>query len=122
MIVIDSVGWIEFFSGGLRADRYEDYLEDLSAILTPSIILYEVYKKIKRDRSEGDALMAAAQIGKTQVVPLDEALCVSAADISLEFALPLADSIVYATALANGATVVTSDDHFKGLPEVEFIE
>lgn len=122
MIVIDSVGWIEFFSGGSRADRYEGYLEDLSSILTPSIVLFEVYKKIKRDRSEGDALIAAAQIGKTQVVSLDEALSISAADISLEFGLPLADSIVYATALANGATVITSDSHFKGLPGVEFIE
>lgn len=90
--------------------------------MTPSIVLYEVYKRLKRDASEASADAMAAEIGKTRVIPLDDQLALRAADVSLEFHLPMADAIVYATARAHEAMLVTSDSDFKDLPHVVFLK
>ena len=121
MIVVDSSGWIEFFTGGPNARRYGRYLEKPSDLVTPTIVLYEVYKLIKRERTEEEALLAAAQIQKTRVVPLSESLALTAADLSLERRLAMADAIVYATAQAEGAELVTGDRDLKGLPGVTYV-
>lgn len=121
MIIVDSIGWIEYFANGALADVYEKYLLDPDQIVTPSIIFYEVYKKVKRERGEENALTAAAQLMKTEIVPLDSNLALLAGDCSLSNSLPMADAIIYATALHKGCTVVTSDEHFKDLDNVIFI-
>src|SRR5712692_5780322 len=109
MIVVDSSGWIEFFTGGANAGAYESYLEKASQLVTPTVVLYEVYKLIKRERTEEEALLAVAQIQKTRLVPLSESVALAAADLSLELRLAMADSIVYATARAESAELVTGD-------------
>jgi predicted nucleic acid-binding protein len=121
MTLVDSSGWIEFFSGGENAGRYGSYLEELSEVITPAVVLYEVYKIVKRERTEEEALLAAAQIQKTRVVPLSESLALAAADVSLEFRLAMADAIVYATARVEDAELVTSDKDLRGLPGVTYI-
>lgn len=121
MYVIDSSGWIEHFTDGPNATRYRRYLRDLSKIITPTIVLYEVYKKIKRERSEEEALQAVALMQQTTIAGLDDSAALSAADISLKHTIPMADSIVYATALDFKCRVITSDMHFDGLEEVEYI-
>ena len=121
MIVVDSSGWIEYFTEGPNARRYGRYLEKPSDLVTPTIVLYEVYKLIKRERTEEDALLAVAQIQKTRVVPLSESLSLAAADLSLERRLAMADAIVYATAQAEGAELVTGDRDLKGLPGVTYL-
>jgi predicted nucleic acid-binding protein len=121
MILVDSSGWIDFFTDGGNAAKYGSYLEKPSEVLTPTIVLYEVYKLIKRERTEEEALLAAAQIQKTRIVPLSDSLALAAADVSLEFRLAMADSIVYATALAEDAELVTSDSDLRNLPGVTFL-
>src|SRR3989304_7528345 len=121
MFLIDSSGWIEFFTDGHLSKAYSKYLKDLSKIITPTIILYEVYKKIKRERTEEDALLAASLINRTTVVHLSESIALSAADLSLKHSLPMADAVVYATALEQGCKVVTGDAHFKNIELVVFI-
>lgn len=121
MIVVDSSGWVEYFTAGANAGKYGAYLEDAAEVATPSVVLYEVYKLVKRERSEEDALLAVAQMQKTRVVPLSESLALAAADVSLEFRLAMADAIVYATALAEGAELVTGDADLKGLPGVTYL-
>lgn len=121
MTLVDSSGWIEFFSGGENAGRYGSYLEEPSEVITPAIVLYEVYKIVKRERTEEEALLAAAQIQKTRVVPLSESLALAAADVSLEFRLAMADAIVYATARVENAELVTSDKDLRGLPGVTYV-
>jgi predicted nucleic acid-binding protein len=121
MILVDSSGWIEFFTGGANAGRYGAYLEKVSRLVTPAIVLFEVYKLVKRERTEEEALLAVAQIQKTRVVPLSESLALAAADLSLELRLAMADSIVYATAKAEDAELVTSDKDLGGLPGVTYI-
>jgi len=121
MIVVDSSGWIEFFTGGANAGRYGVYLEKTSEVVTPTVVLYEVYKLVKRERTEEEALLAVAQIQKTRLVPLSESLALAAADVSLEFRLAMADSVVYATARAENAELVTSDKDLQGLLGVTYI-
>jgi predicted nucleic acid-binding protein len=121
VILVDSSGWVEFFTDGDNAAKYGSYLKDSSNLLTPTIVLYEVYKLVRRERTEEEALLAAAQIQKTRLVPLSDSLALAAADVSLEFRLPMADSIVYATARAEDAELVTSDRDLRGLPGVTFL-
>ena len=122
MTLIDSSGWIEFFIDGSLAGAYARHLKHLQDIVTPSIVLYEVYKTVKRERGEEAALAAAAQMGKTQVVPLTDALALTAADVSLAHRLAMADAIVYATALAEGAHLITSDADLASLPGVTYLK
>lgn len=122
MLLIDSSGWIEFFTNGALSGEYSKYIKDPAKIITPTIVLYEVYKKIKRERSEEDALLAVSLINKTSIVPLSESIALLAADISLKHLLPMADAIVYATALEENCNIVTSDAHFNGLDRVVFLE
>lgn len=119
--VIDSVGWIAYFKGDPLAKSYRDYILEHSDIVCPSIVIYEVSKKIELQISRQAAAMAVAQLAKNHVVPLDQSMATSAARVSLAHGLAMADAIVYATALLVGATLLTSDAHFQGLPHVEFI-
>jgi toxin FitB len=118
MVIVDSSGWIEFFTDGPLSLEYAKYLKDVKTLVTPTIILYEVYKKIKRERTEEDALLAAGLMNRTSVIPLHESIAFLAADLSLKYSLPMADAIVYATAVEENCPVVTSDMHFKGLDNV----
>jgi predicted nucleic acid-binding protein len=119
--LIDSSGWLEVFRGGPHADRVARLLADPSEILTPTIAVYEVYKVLKRDASEEDALQAVAWMLRTNVVPLSETLALEAADTSLEHSLAMADAIVYATARSRGAELVTTDADLEGFPGVLFL-
>jgi predicted nucleic acid-binding protein len=121
VILVDSSGWIEFYTAGTNAGRYGRYLKDLSGVVTPTVVLYEVYKLVKRERTEEEALLAVAQIQKTRLVPLSESLALAAADVSLEFRLAMADAIVYATARAEGAELVTGDADLRRLPGVTYV-
>ncbi len=118
MNLVDSSGWLEFFTGGPLADKYLSYLEKTEELIVSALVIYEVYKKIKKERTEEEAILAAAHIGKAKVVALDETLAVSSADISLKHNLSMADAIIYATALQENAKLITSDRHFTGLKDV----
>jgi toxin FitB len=119
--VVDSSGWLEFFADGPLAESYAAHLADLAQVLTPAVVLYEVYRWLKRERGDEEALMAAAQLAKTQVVPVTATLALTAADLGLEHGLPMADSFIYATAVAAGAELVTSDADFASLPGVIYL-
>ena len=120
MTLVDSVGWIEFFTDGPLAGEYAKYLQKPSEVIVPTIVIYEVYKKIKHERSEEAALVAVATMQNARMVPLTDELSLSAADVSLSHRLAMADAIVYASALQEGAHVVTSDEDFKNLPYVTY--
>ena len=122
MKLVDSIGWIEFFTDGPLSNEYYTYLKEPATLLTPTIVLYEVYKKVKMERSEEEALVAAAQIAKTQMIPLTEQIALSAADLSIRYKLPMADAILYATGLSENARIITSDSHFEKLPGVTFLK
>jgi len=116
VVVVDSLGWIEFFTDGPKADAYARYLKDLQNVATPAVVVYEVYRKIRRERGEEMAKLCVAQMQKTRGIPIDQDLALRAADLSLEFSLAMADSFVLAAARALGAELITSDADFKGVP------
>jgi predicted nucleic acid-binding protein len=121
MLLVDSSGWIEFFADGPLAAEYAHHLKDPGRIVTPTIVLYEVYKKIKRERTEAEALTAISIMNRTKVVELTESVALLAADLSIMHGLPMADAIVYATALESGCKVITGDAHFRKLGSVVFV-
>lgn len=124
-ILIDSYGWIEYFGNGALASKYAEWVTRCNRgdCITPSIVLYEVYKRIKQEQGTRKALEAVAAIKNyTTVVDLNEKLAVDAAETALENGLGAADAVVKATADAFNAKIITSDLHFKGLPNVELIK
>lgn len=122
--MVDSCGWIEYFTGGALADKYEPHLVNASKQThrTPTIVLYEVYKRVKQELGEERATEACARIiAHTKTIPLDERLAMEAADIGLKHGLSMADAIVKATADLCGAKIVTSDEHLGKLKGVKLI-
>lgn len=120
MNVVDSSGWLEYFAGGSLADKYAGYVQKMHELIVPSLVIYEVYRWLKKHRGEEEALKYVAQMSDAEVAPLDDNLALFAADLGLEHRLTLADSIVYATAQSRRAKLVTSDADFKSLPGVVY--
>ena len=120
MTVIDSSAWLEYFADGPNADVFAPAIEALETQCVPAITLLEVFKRVAQQRDEGAALQCVAVMQQGRVVDLDAALALRAAALGLRHKLPLADSIVYATAQAHAATVWTQDADFEHLPGVEF--
>ena len=121
MNVVDSSGWLEYFADGPNADFFAPAIEDTADLVVPSITLYEVFKRVLQQRSDGDALQAVAVMQQAVVVGLDAALAVSAARFSADLGLPMADSIVLATARAHEAVLWTQDADFEGMEGVRFV-
>ena len=121
MIVVDSSGWIEFFMDGPLAGDYASRLRRLGTVVTPVIVVYEVYKRLKRELSEDDAVVAVSAMQRSRVVALDQELALTAADLSLEHGLAMADAIVLATARRFHAELVTSDRDFMKIDGVTYL-
>ncbi|MBI4677784.1 MAG: type II toxin-antitoxin system VapC family toxin [Elusimicrobia bacterium] len=119
MILLDSSVWIEYLAGGAKAARLESFLDRPQDILTPTVVLYEVYKKLKREKGEEAAVTAVAQLTRTRIISLDEHDALCAADISLEYDIPMADAMVAAAARTFGARVLTMDADFAKIPWAE---
>ncbi len=120
MNIVDSSAWLEYFANGPKASFFASAIERIEGLLVPSLTLYEVFKRVLQQRGEGNALQAVAVMQQGTVVDLDARIAVSAARISHENKLPMADSVILATARAHGATVWTQDADFKGLPDVQY--
>jgi toxin FitB len=118
LIVLDSSGWIEFFADGPYAEEFATRLRHPTSVITPTIAIYEVYKWIKRERSEDEAIEAVATMKKTRIAALTEEIAMTAADLSLTHGLPMADSMMLAFAEANRAELVTTDAGFEKVPGV----
>ena len=123
MICIDSYGWIERFTNGPKASGYNQGIDSARAeeIITSVVVLYEVYKKVKKLRSEEEALQAVAVLSQATVIPVDQTISLEAADYSLEHGLHFADALVYATARHWDAELYTSDEELRRLKYVTFV-
>ncbi len=120
MNVVDSSAWLEYFANGPNAAFFATAVEKIDDLIVPSLTIYEVFKRVLQQRNEGDALQAVAVMQQGGVVDLDARIALSAARISLEYKLPMADSVVLATARAHGATLWTQDADLKDLPGVQY--
>lgn len=120
MNVVDSSAWLSYFAGDGNAPVFSPAIEDLDHLLVPSITLTEVFKSVLRQRDDAAALAAVAHMKLGRVVALDAELAVDAGNYGVLYKLPLADSIIFATAQRAGATIWSQDADFEGLPNVNF--
>lgn len=118
--LVDSSGWIEYFTAGPGADFFASAIEAPDRLVVASLNLSEVFRWVQREKSEGAALQAIALMQQGRMVDLDSALAIRAAHLGLRHRLPLADSVIYATADAFGATLWTQDADFANLPGVRY--
>ena len=119
--VVDSSGWIEVFTDGPKAGPFLDVLDAEAILIVPAISILEVFKWVLREHSEAQAIQAVAAMQRAQVVNLDSSLAITAAQLSHNLRLPMADSIILATARIHRARLYTMDSDFQGLSDVEFI-
>jgi uncharacterized protein with PIN domain len=117
---VDSSAWLAYFADESGAGNFSAAIEDTDSLIVPTVCLLEVFKVVARQRGDGDALQAVALMQQARVIDLDPNLAILAAQASLDHKLPLADSIVYATALLVDGLVWTQDDDFDGLPNAKF--
>jgi predicted nucleic acid-binding protein len=122
MNVIDSSGWLEYFVGGKNANFFAPVIEDTENVIVPTISIFEVFKRTLIERNRDDALEAVAMMYNGKIIDLDRELALIAAELSFELKLPMADSIILATARANDAILWTQDEHFKGLAGVKYVK
>lgn len=120
MNVVDSSGWLEYFADGPNAEAFAEPLAQPEELVVPTISIFEVFKRVLQQRDETAALQAAALMQQGRVIALDSSLAMSAAKLSADRALPMADSIILATAREFGATLWTQDADFEGIEDVRF--
>ena len=121
MNIIDSSGWLEYFADGPNASFFARPLQKTGDLVVPTVTIYEVFKVVLRQRNESDALQAVALMQQGSVVDLTAGIAIMAAKISTEQRLPMADSVILATAHTYGATIWTQDSDFEGIDGVQYI-
>ncbi len=121
MNVVDSSGWLEYFAKGENSAFFAPVIREVESLIVPTISMYEVYKKIALQRGEEEALNAIAWMTTGKVVEMTQEIALAAAVLSLDHRLPMADSLILATAQANHATLWTQDEHFKDMEGVKYI-
>ena len=121
MNLVDSCGWLEYFADGPNADFFASPLEDRENLLVPSICIFEVFKRILQQRNQKAALQAAALMQQGKVVELSSPIALAGAKISVRLKIPLADSVILATAQTHDALIWTQDADFKGMENVRYV-
>lgn len=122
MNVVDSSAWLEYFADSSNASFFADPIENTAELIVPVICLYEVFKRILQQRGEGAALTAIADMYHGHIIEISAPIALNAARLSAELRLPMADSLILATARWENAVLWTQDEHFKDLEDVRFIE
>jgi predicted nucleic acid-binding protein len=120
MNVVDSSGWLEYLAGGPNATFFAPAVEATADLLVPTLSIFEVFKRVLGQRDESLALQAIALMYQGRIVDLSAPLAIDAARLSRREALPMADSIMLATARAFGATLWTQDADFESIPDVRY--
>ncbi len=120
MNIVDSCGWLEYFSDGSNAEKFAEPIQETAGLIVPTICMYEVFKVALREKGEDAALQVVAIMQQGQEVDLSSSLAIQAAKISFDFKLPMADAVILTTARAYQATVWTQDDDFAGIAGVKY--
>ena len=122
MNLVDSCGWLEYFADGPNAQFFTPPIEDTKSLIVPAICVFEVFKRVFQQRGEDAALQAAALMHQGQPVVLDDRVAMHGAKCSIDYKLPLADSIVLATAHLCEAVLWTQDADFADIAGVKYVE
>jgi toxin FitB len=119
--VVDSSGWLEYFADGPNAAYFAAAIESTRELVVPTLSLYEVFKRVLQQRGEEQALQAIALMRQGQIAELTAPISLAAAKISIKHRLPMADSIMFATAQSWSATFWTQDADFKDVTGVKYV-
>jgi predicted nucleic acid-binding protein len=122
MNVVDSSGWLEYFAGGENASFFAPAIEDTEHLLVPVICLYEVFKRLIQQRGLSVAQTYIGDMHSGQIVDLTSPLALSAAQLSIDLKLAMADSLILAATRLYDATLWTQDEHFEGIVGVRYIQ
>lgn len=122
MNVVDSSGWLEYFAAGPNADFFSAAVEATDTLVVPTVSIYEVFKRVLQQRSENEALQAVAHMQQGKVVDLNAPIALEAARVSVDLGIPMADSIMLATARLYDATLWTQDADFAAIEGVRYVE
>jgi predicted nucleic acid-binding protein len=120
MNIVDSSGWLAYFADEPNAKYFLAPLKDTASLVVPTVTIYEVFKVVLRESSENEALQAAVAMRKGKVMDLTSSLAIAASKLSLAHNLPMADSIILATAREFKATIWTQDSDFKNMDRVNY--
>ncbi len=121
LVLVDFSGWLEYITGNEKADAFGAFFQGSAQVLVPTIVLYEVFQILLLRASKTDANLFLSKALRRRVVDLTDTIALAAASLSIDYKLPMADAIIYATAQAHQAELITSDAHFSGLPGVTLI-
>lgn len=121
MNLVDSSGWIEYLVDGPHAGVFAKPLQNLNEIIVPTICLFEVFKKVLKEKNENEALQVAALMQQAKVIDLSPTIALDAARVSLDYQIPMADSIIWATAQKFEAQLWTQDSDFKDMKNVTYL-
>jgi predicted nucleic acid-binding protein len=121
MNIVDSSGWLEYFADGPHASFFSAPLQKTADLIVPTVTIYEVFKAVLRQRNESDALQSVALMQQGTVVDLTSNISILAARMSIDYHLPMADSIILATAQVFRAILWTQDSDFKKIDGVQYI-
>jgi predicted nucleic acid-binding protein len=119
--VVDSSAWLEYFADAPNADVFAEPIESPEDLVVPAITVYEVFERVAQQRGERTALGYVGVLLRSRVVDVTTELAVEAARLGLRLGLPIADSLILATARAHGATLWTQDADFDGVEGVRFV-
>jgi len=120
MNIVDSSGWLAYFADEPNAKYFLTPLNNAPSLVVPTVTIYEVFKVVLRESGENEALQAAVAMGKGTVVDLTATLAIAASKLSLQHNLPMADSIILATAKEFVATIWTQDSDFENIGGVKY--
>jgi len=120
MNLVDSSGWLEYLSDSKNAKNFAKAIENTEELLVSSINIYEIYKKILKEKDENTALQILGLMRQAKVIDVTSSIAIEAAKLSYEKNIPMADSIIYTTARINDAIVWTQNVDFKGLESVKY--
>jgi len=120
MNLVDSSGWLEYFADGKNSDFFVSAIEDTDNLIVSAINLYEVYKKVLREKDEDAAIQAVALMQQGHVIDIDTPISLTAAKLSYDLKIPMADSLILSTARLNNAILWTQDSDFENIPDVKY--
>ena len=120
MNLVDSSGWLEYFADGKNADFFVSSIEDTENLMVSTINIYEVYKKVLREKDEESAIQAVAIMQNSRIIDVDTSISLTAAKLSYDLKIPMADSLILSTARLYNAVLWTQDSDFENIPDVKY--
>ena len=122
MNLIDSSCWLEYFTDSKNAKIYTSVIEDIENVMISTINIYEVFRKVLKERDENTALEIISIMMQCQIIDVTQELSLKAAELSILHKLSMADSIILSTAKLNNATLWTQDSDFKEIQGVKYFK